>query len=141
VRVVFDENTPYVVARAVKLIAEAEATGAPYRLEVLHARDLVPPGTSDVLLILRVADGTHDRAALITTDKAIRTRYHERAAFQDTGCIGIVLLNEWNRASMWDRARHSLLWWKAWLAAIESSPPGCLWRSPWSTKPKPLRAF
>jgi hypothetical protein len=141
VRIAFDENTPRVVAHAIKLIAEAEMAGSTEPLEVVHAHDLVARGTFDVPLIQQIADGTHRRAALITSDKSMRTRQHERAAFTDTGCIGIVLRGGWNHASMWERARYSLLWWTTWMEAVASSAPGMLWQCPWSTKPKALQRF
>jgi hypothetical protein len=141
VRLVFDENTPRVVAHAVKLIAEAETAGSPEPLEVLHALDLVGKGTHDVPLIQKVADGSHPRAALITSDKSMRTKLHERAAFTDTGCIGVVLRGNWSHASMWDRAHMSLLWWSVWVNTVSASAPGLLWQCPWSTKPKPLKLF
>jgi hypothetical protein len=141
VRLVFDENTPRVVAHAVKLIAEAESTGANDPLEVLHALDVVEKGTADVPLIQAIADGAHTRSALITSDKSMRTRTHERAAFVDTGCIGIILRGQWSHASMLERARLSLIWWSIWVNTVEASEPGMLWQCPWSTKPKPLKSF
>ena len=82
----------------------------------------------DITLIQAVTDGAHCKAVLITTDKAMRTRQHERAAFVDTGCIGIVLRGRWNHASLWDRARLSLLWWTTWTTRVcyrpaEVDPP------------------
>lgn len=140
-RVVFDENMPKVVAHAVKIIAEAEAGGPGETLEVLHALDLIAKGTPDVLLIQAIADGSHGTAVLITTDKSMRTRQHERAAFTETGCIGIVLRQGWNHASMWERARFSLLWWGAWIETARDAKPGTLWECPWSQRPKKLKAF
>lgn len=140
-RIAFDENTPHVVAHAIKLIAEAETAGSADPLEVVHARDLVDRGTADVPLIQMVADSAHSRAALITSDKSMRTRLHERAAFAETGCIGIVLRGGWSHASMWDRARYSLMWWTTWMQSIRASGPGQLWQCPWSSKPKPLKPF
>lgn len=140
-RIAFDENTPQVVAQAVKLIAEADAAGAADPLEVLHALDVVAKGAKDVALIQAVADGTHARTALITTDKSMRTRHHERAAFEHTGCIGIVLRGSWNHASMWDRARFSLAWWTVWLGTVRVAAPGTLWQCPWSGAPKPLKRY
>ena len=140
-RVVFDENTPRVVAHAIKLIAEAEAAGGPEPLKVHHALDIVDHGTKDVLLIQAAVGAGHERAALITTDKAMRTRSHERAAFVETGCIGIVLTGGWSHASMMERARHSLLWWSTWIDGIRDAPVGILLRCPWSSKPKPLKRF
>jgi hypothetical protein len=116
VRIGFDENTPRVVAH-------------------------VERGTKDVPLIQAIVDGAQGRAALITTDKSMRTRHHERAAFKDTGCIGIVLRGGWNHASMWDRARLSLAWWTVWLETIRQAAPGSLWQCPWSERPKTLRPF
>jgi hypothetical protein len=141
VRVAFDENTPRAVAHALRILAEADAIGSPEPMEVLHALDFVGKGTPDVTLIQAVADGTHAKAVLITSDKAMRTRQHERAAFVDTGCIGIVLRGQWNHASLWDRARLSLLWWTAWVTQARTAPPGSLWQCPWSERPKPLKAF
>jgi hypothetical protein len=141
VRIAFDENTPRAVAHALRILAEADAIGSPEPMEVLHALDFVEKGTPDVTLIQAVADGTHARAALITTDKSMRTRVHERAAFTDTGCIGIVLRGKWNQASLWDRARLSLLWWTTWVDQVRGAPPGSLWQSPWAERPKPLKLF
>jgi hypothetical protein len=141
VRVAFDENTPRAVAHALRILAEADAKGSPEPMEVLHALDLLERGTPDVALIQAVADGTHAKSVLITTDKAMRTRRHERAAFVDTGCIGIVLRGKWNHASLWDRARVSLMWWTTWSALARAAAPGSLWQCPWSERPKPLTAF
>jgi hypothetical protein len=110
-------------------------------MEVLHALDFVEKGTPDVTLIQAVADGAHGKAVLITTDKAMRTRQHERAAFGDTGCIGIILRGHWNYASLWDRARLSLLWWTTWVAQAQAAPAGSLWQCPWSERPKLLKPF
>jgi hypothetical protein len=64
-------------------------------MKVLHALDLVPMGAPDVTLIEAVAAGAVGKAVLITADKAMRTRQDERAAFEATGCIGIVLRKQW----------------------------------------------
>ena len=140
-RVVFDENTPPAVARALRILADADAVGMAEPVEVWHALDLVPMGTRDVTLIQALADGSHAKAALITSDKSMRTRQHERAAFADAGCIGIVLRGYWNHASLWDRARFSLLWWTSWTERVATAQPGSLWQCPWSAKPKALRPF
>jgi hypothetical protein len=141
VRFVFDENTPASVARALRLLAEADGKGEPDPVEVLHATEVVPCGTHDVPLIQAIADDTHAKTVLITTDKAMRTRSHERAAFTETGCIGIILRTQWNHASLWDRARLSLIWWRAWVECAQKAAPGTLWQSPWSERPKALKPF
>lgn len=68
-RVVFDENAPGLVARAVTLIAEAEAIGFADRLEVLHSIGVVGHGTPDISLIQAITSGAHACTALITCDK------------------------------------------------------------------------
>jgi hypothetical protein len=140
-RLVFDENTPRVVAQAVRLIAEAEALGTADRVEVLHALDVIAKGTRDVTLLHAIAGGSQAKVGLVTADKAMRTRHHERAAFKATGCIGIVLRGDWNHASMWDRARLTLAWWPVWLETVRQSAPGAMWNCPWSGRPKPLRSY
>ena len=129
-RIVFDENTTRAVAHALRILAVADAAGSPEPTEVLHALDLVGQGTSDVPLIQAVADVTHARAALITSDSNMRTRRLERAAFTDTGCIGIILRGHWSHASLWGRAQASLLWWPTWVATVSTAQPGTLWQCP-----------
>jgi hypothetical protein len=141
VRIAFDENTPPAVTQALRILVVADAIGGPEPIEVLHALELVATGTLDVPLIQAVIDGSQGRAALITSDKSMRTRQHERAAFTDTGCIGIVLRGGWNHASLWDRARVSLLWWTTWVEQVRAAAPGSLWQCPWSERPKPMRPF
>ncbi len=140
-RIAFDENTPPAVARAIRILAEADAIGAAEPMEVRHALDLVPRGTSDVLLIQAVANGASGKPVLITSDKSMRTRQHERAAFTQTGCIGIVLRGRWNHASLWDRARLTLVWWTTWVPQAQAAPPGSLWQCPWAERPKPLKPY
>ena len=108
---------------------------------MLHARDIVTPGTDDPLLVQAIANNPPGKTTLITTDKSIRTRHHERAAFTTTGCIGIILRGNWNHASLWDRAIYSLHWWPTWVETVKAAPPGTLWQCPWSTKPKQLKPF
>jgi hypothetical protein len=141
VRVVFDENMPIHVARAIRELASALDVGSPDPVEVKHALDLVRRGTRDVPLIQAVADGSHAKAGLVTTDKMLRTRGSERAAFSATGCIGIVLRGDWNHASMMKRAQYSVLWWETWVQTLTQAPPGSLWQCPWSSRPKPLKPF
>lgn len=140
-RIVFDENMPAAVARAIRELASALDAQSADPVEVLHALDLVGQGTDDVPLIQAVADGKHVKSALVTTDKSMRTRVHERAAFVATGCIGIILRKQWNHASMMDRAKHSLLWWETWVRTVAEAGPGSMWQCPWNSKPKPLKPF
>lgn len=140
-KIVFDENMPHVGARAVGMVAEELARADGRHLDVCHALDVVAAGTADVTLIEAITTGENGRVVLVTTDKSMRTRRHERAAFEATGCIGIVLCQHWNHASMLDRVRHSLLWWETWIATVEASPKGTLWRCPWRARPAPLRFF
>jgi hypothetical protein len=141
VRIVFDENMPPAVARAIRELASALGVGSADPVEVLHALDLVHQSTDDVPLIQAIADGTHAKVALVTTDKSMRTREHERAAFVATGCIGIVLRQHWCHASMMERAQLSVLWWETWVQTVTEAMPGSLWQCPWSTRPKPLKPF
>lgn len=140
-RVVFDENTPPAVAHAIRILAAADTIGSTEPVEVLHARELVAAKTEDVPLIQAIADGSHAKAAIVTSDKTMRTRQHERAAFRDTGCIGIVLRGQWNHAPMWDRARLSILWWRTWVEQVRTAEAGTLWQCPWAQKPRPLKPY
>ncbi len=140
-RIVFDENTPITVAHAIRLLIEPENIGRHDPIEVRHALDLFDKGLPDTTLIERVADNTHLKAALITTDKSMRTRQHERAAYTTTGCIGIVLRGQWNHASPWERAIGTLHWWSMWVETIEGARPGTLWQCPWSMRPKRMTPF
>lgn len=140
-RIVFDENMPVAVAQAIQPLVRADAQGSPEPFEMLHALDIVARGTDDASLVEAVVRGARGKVALITTDKSIRTRHYERAAFVGTGCIGIVLRGGWNHASLWDRAIYSLHWWRTWVQTVEAAAPGTLWQCPWSKKPKRLNSF
>jgi hypothetical protein len=139
--VAFDENMPRSIAQAINILASADRLDMEEPLEVLHALDLVRGGTSDVALIQAIAADNIGRSVIITCDKSMRTRCHERASFIETGCIGIVLRKQWNHAAMWDRARLTLIWWKTWITSVAIARPGTLLQCPWSERPKPLKLF
>ena len=106
-----------------------------------HALDVFEKGLMDSTLIERVAGGAREKAALITSDRTMRTRVHERAAFAQTGCIGIVLRGHWAHASAWERAICALRWWSVWVETVAGAPPGFMWQCPWSMRPKKLERF
>lgn len=139
-RIVFDENMPRAVVRALRCLVEAEYAGAPEAIEVLHALDLCPQGTHDVPLIQRGAEGAVGKAALVTADRKMRSRKHEREAYRQSGVIGIALASQWNHLSMWARAQLVLAWFPAWVEAIAAADPGTMLDCPYAQKPRRMKA-
>jgi hypothetical protein len=139
VRIAFDENMPPVVVRALRPLVESETAGTADPIEVLHAVDLGGRGTDDGPLIRRLAEGASGKAALVTADRKMRTRRHEREEFRRTGVIGIVLASNWNNQTMWVRAQLVLAWWPEWIMTISTSRPGVMWDCPFAMKPRRMR--
>ena len=79
------------------------------------------------------------KQALITTDRAMRRRRHERSAVASTGAVVIVGVSNWNQtSSLWDRARMMLWWWPTIAESARSANPGTFLELPWRQGVKPL---
>lgn len=131
-RFVFDENHPPVLANMIEPLAKDE----PY--EVTDVAKLGLRGAPDVDLLAAIcADGR--QGVLITADRAMRRRKHERAAVASSGAIVIVGVPNWNQqADLWDRARMMLWWWPTIVVSASLAAPGTFLELPWAQKVRSL---
>ncbi len=131
-RFVFDENHPPALARMLAPLAEGET------YEVTEVVGLGLRGAPDTELLAAICvDGR--RGVLITTDRAMRRRKHERAAVASSGAVVVVGVSNWNQqADLWERARMMLWWWIEIVASAKAADPGTFLELPWRQRTKPL---
>lgn len=108
---------------------------------VAHVADLGLRGTPDADLLAAICAGGI-RGVLVTADRAMRRRKHEKAAVAASGAVVVVGVANWNQtASLWDRARHMLWWWPTIVASAQNAAPGTFLELPWGTRTAPLRRW
>ena len=109
--------------------------------EVVDVVSLGLRGAPDTDLLAAIgADGK--QGVLVTADRAMRTRKHEKAAVAATGAIVVVGVANWNKAAgLWDRARHMLWWWPTIVGSVRTSAPGSFLELPWGTRVTPLKRW
>ena len=91
-RFVFDENHPSALARMIAVPADAESES----YTVTHVVALGLRGKPDTEVLAAIcADGA--RGVLVTTDRAMRRRSHEKAAVAKAGAIVVVGVSNWNQ--------------------------------------------
>jgi hypothetical protein len=106
---------------------------------VTDVRSLGFAGMTDVDLMSALQE-RGIKQILVTTDRAMRRRKHERAAVASTQAVVIVGVSNWNQqSSLWDRARMMLWWWPTIVQSSEAADPGTFLELPWRQKGlKPL---
>ncbi len=131
-RFVFDENHPPVLARMLVPLCESD----PYMVTDVRSLGLGGMKDEDLLRALHEPDV---KQVLVTTDRAMRRRKHERLAVASTGAVIVVGVSNWNQASsLWDRARMMLWWWPTIVEGARSADPGTFLELPWRQTVKPL---
>ena len=124
-RFVFDENHPPVLARMLVPLAKDE----PYTVTSVLDLDLRSTPDTELLAALRT---TAERNVLVTGDRAMRKRKHERAAVAATGAIVVVGVPAWNQQSdLWERARMMLWWWPTIVRSAGAADAGTFLELPW----------
>jgi hypothetical protein len=112
------------------------AEGEPY--EVTSVLNMGLRGAPDVALLPAICAGV-TRGVLITTDRAMRRRKHEKAAVAATGAVVVVGVANWNQQSeLWERARMMLWWWQQIVKSSIEANPGTFLELPWRTNVRPL---
>lgn len=125
-KVAFDEHIPPPVRDAVKPLSDGLSSKP---IEVVAAKDYAkPPASSDVPWLENfAADGGR---AVISGDKGMRRRPHEREAITDLGLIVIFLPPSWNNAEFSAKSGYILYWWPVIMKLIRTSNRGTCWELP-----------
>ena len=131
-RFVLDENFPPVLARMLAPLAEGE----PYTVTSVQGLDLRGTPDAELLAALRA---TAERNVLVTADRAMRKRKHERAAVATTGAIVVVGVAAWNQQpGLWERARMMLWWWPTIVRSAGAADAGTFLELPWGPRVRAL---
>ncbi len=131
-KVALDENIPLGIVRAFQALA-GERTIRGYQF--VSARDYSENGDeSDVPWIRRfAADGGR---VVISGDKRMRARVHERDALASAGMIVFYFTAAWSKSSDMTKSSMLLRWWDMIAEYIKNGKPGDCWEIPfqWSVK-------
>jgi hypothetical protein len=116
-----DENLPPALARAIDAIARG------YDHEVLHVREFVKPGTTD----LELFEAAIQRGIRVhITQDHHQRKPVERDAIARLGLTVFVLAKGWGTLSHYDRAARLLEWWPKMMQQAELVQPGAMFRVP-----------
>lgn len=116
-----DENLPPSLARAIDAIARN------YDHEVVHVRDFVASGTTD----LDVFDAAIERGIRVhVTQDHHHRKPAERDAIARLGLTVFVLAKGWSTLGQYDRAARLLEWWPKMMQQAELVQPGAMFRVP-----------
>lgn len=116
-----DENLPPALAQAIHAIACSDDH------EVVHVRDFVKGGTTDLALFeaaIRANIRVH-----VTLDHHQR-RPAEREAISRLGLTVFVLAKGWNTLNHYERAARLLEWWPKMMQQADLVQPGAMFRVP-----------
>jgi hypothetical protein len=114
-----DENLPPSLARAIDAIARV------HDHEVVHVRDFVGPGTSDLLLFQSAVE--RGISVHVTCDNHQR-RHAERQSVARLGLTVFVLAKGWRKFDHYETAARLLEWWPKIVNLVEITGPGGIYR-------------
>jgi len=133
VKLALDENLPPSLARGIHALLEPEAGQA------ISIPDRFGRGFADLdwIAALHVEGGW----AILTTDRKLRTRPHERLALERSGLVVFILAPGWNQEGYWRKAAGIIGWMPSIMDAMASYQPPALLSVPHRRKPAPIRRF
>lgn len=134
-KVALDENIPLGIVRAFQaLTKEGTISG----VEFVSARDYSEDHEKDDVPWVKrfAADGG---GVIISGDKRMRGRLHERDALASVGMIVFYFTSAWSNANEFTKSAMLLLWWPKIAEYMESSKAGACWEIPFQWHWKELR--
>ncbi len=125
-KVAFDEHVPPGIVKVFKTLAEE---GDIVRIEFVSARDYrLPKDKGDPPWLERFAkDGG---SVVISGDRKMRSRPHERAALAEAGLITFFFRPVWSERTMFVKSAMLLNWWPRINEYIWQSSPSQCWEIP-----------
>jgi hypothetical protein len=130
-RFVLDENLPPPFARSLNALSQRDGNS------VVHVRDFVGEGTSDVEWITTIATG--EPSAVVSGDRRMLTRAHELQALRASGFTTFVLAAGWSGLTFWDKAWLLTRWWPTVIALATTTPAGTIFQVPHKHRPTMIR--
>lgn len=127
-KVAFDENIPDALISALKAALEGQSGD----YEISSARAYAnPPAETDVPWLKKFTDAGGE--VVVTADKKIRGKPHERKALHDLGLITFFFSPQFNNLMYWDKLAMCIRWWPHIIERIEQSKAGDCWEIPMKT--------
>jgi hypothetical protein len=133
VKLSLDENLPPALAQA------AHALLRPQGGEAISIPERFGRSFADVDWISEL----HQEGgwAVLTTDRKLRTRPHERLALEQSGLLVFIMAPGWNQEGFWRKAAGVIRWLPGMIDAMERYPPPALLSVPHRWTPTPIRRF
>lgn len=130
-KLALDENLPPALAHATNALL------VPHGGQAISIPERFGTGIGDLEWIgaLRQEDGW----AVLTADRRLRTRPHERLALMQSGLVFFVLAQGWNQESFWPKAAGVIRWLPSMIEAFSTVRPPALLAIPYRWTPKPLK--
>lgn len=126
-----DENLPPALAHAIDALLAAEGGKA------VSIPERFGPGVADLDWITTLRD---ERGwAVLTADRRLPTRPHERLALMQSGLLFFVLAPGWNQEPYWPKAAGVIRWLPSMLDAYRAVLPPALLDIPYRWRPAALR--
>ena len=132
-KLALDENLPPSLAHAIDALLVPEGGQA------ISIPERFGAGIADVewIAALRQEGGW----GVLTADRRLRTRPHERLALMQSGLVFFVLAKGWNQEPYWPKAAGVIRWLPSMIEAFRTVRPPALLAIPYQWTPKPLRSF
>ncbi|MEO8716460.1 MAG: hypothetical protein ABI369_15760 [Acetobacteraceae bacterium] len=121
-KVALDANLPASLAHALDALLRPDGGSA------ISIADRFGPGAKDVDWI-----GALDKEGgwiLVTVDRKLRTRPHERAALGQARMATFVLAAGWNQEPFWNKAAGLIRWWPRIAETAAEAPVPALFEVP-----------
>ncbi len=128
-KLALDENLPASLAHALHALLKPEGGEA----MSIHERLGAGIGDRDWITVLNREGGW----AVLTTDRKLRSRPHERLALEQSGLMVFILAQGWNQESYWPKAAGVIRWVPQMIDALARVKPPALLAIPhrWTLKP------
>jgi hypothetical protein len=133
VKLALDENLPPSLARATHALLEPEGGRA------ISIPDFFGAGFADIAWITAL----HNEGgwAVLTADRKLRTRPHERLALQRSGLVVFIMAPGWNQEGYWRKAAGVIRWLPSMIDAVAAYQPPVLLSVPHRWTPASIRRF
>ena len=131
-KLALDENLPPALARAIHALMQPD-DGQPDDGEATS----IPERFGRGIAALHAEGGW----SVLTTDRKLRTRPHERAALERSELLVFILAPGWNQEEYWRKAAGVIRWLPSMIDALPIHKPPALLSVPHRWTPAPIKRF
>lgn len=130
-KIALDEHIAPMVLDAIEALLTDDRNDP---IEIVRAKYYVEaPSKSDTPWVKKFAE--EGGSIIITGDKKMRGRPHERKALLDLGMVVFFTPAFWNNLKFMDKASYLLRWWSPIIQCAKNSDPSQCWQLPSNWQP------